>query len=149
MASFTDRTGRTWNLALTLGDVKKIRADHGVGLGSRDDVKALTALGCDPFKLGAVLWTLCESQADGMTPEQFADQFDGDALESALDALVAASIKLQPEHFRRVLRKAFDEAKDAEVQAAAATVKWFDDNRDLIAAKVDDSVSKHLRKVTA
>lgn len=91
MNQFTDKTGKTWELALTLGDVRRVRHECGVDLGEllTKPVEFAKALS-DFEKLGALLWILCESQATGITPDAFAYRFDGRTLQSAYQCLVGA-----------------------------------------------------------
>ena len=57
MKSFTDNTGRTWTLAVTVGTIKRVRALCDVDLaniitidsGTTPKVDLLERLGSDPF----------------------------------------------------------------------------------------------------
>ena len=88
--SFTDASGKTWELRLTIGLLPKLReAGFTVGdLGGPNGWQALD----DPEQLGRVLWLMVQPQAEksGVTPEGFADGFDGPAIFAATDALMGA-----------------------------------------------------------
>jgi hypothetical protein len=91
MARFKDRTGDEWEIGFDLPTIPKVRA-AGFDLNKIGrDAKELDILD-DPEKLGAVLWELCEEQAEkrGLTPEQFAKRFDGPAIWAARDAVIEA-----------------------------------------------------------
>jgi hypothetical protein len=91
MATFTDADGREWTLRITLGRVPKLR-EAGFDVDKLDDERAGFAALASPEPLGKVLWALCERQAEArtLTPEGFADGFDGPALFRAQDALMEA-----------------------------------------------------------
>lgn len=91
MARFKDRTGEEWEIGFDLPMIPKVRA-AGFDLNKIGrDPKELDALD-DPEKLGAVLWELCEVQAEkrNLSPEQFAQRFDGPAIWAARDAVMEA-----------------------------------------------------------
>lgn len=91
MATFKDRHGREWRVELTLGNLPHLRA---AGFDVGKVVKNPDALDCldDPETLGRVLWKFCEGQAEArkLTPEEFADGFDGPTVHAAGDAIVEA-----------------------------------------------------------
>lgn len=94
MQQFKDKTGQTWNVDLTVGSLKTIREATGIKLG---DIYAKdTGLGdliyAEPEKLGALLWVLVEDQADALkiTEEQFAKRLNGESLNAAISAILAA-----------------------------------------------------------
>lgn len=100
VATFSDCLGREWVLRLTLGDIPRVKdataKDGRPGIDLNAVLTDATALGrlvySDPDTLGRVLWVLVEKQADrlGVTPEGFADGFDGETLARCGDALAEA-----------------------------------------------------------
>lgn len=91
MARFKDRTGEEWEIGFDLPIIPKVRA-AGFDLNKiGKDAAELDVLD-DPEKLGAVLWELCESQAEKreLSPEEFAKRFDGPAIWAARDAVMEA-----------------------------------------------------------
>lgn len=91
MASFRDRLGRDWDVNITTSMLPKLRAaGFNVGLVGRD-AKAFDVLE-DPEKLGDVLGVLCGDQIEklAITPQQFADGFDGPTIYAACDAITEA-----------------------------------------------------------
>lgn len=88
-AKFTDRHGREWGLTLTVADLKPLRDDlkfDVTGLASGEQIGRV--LYGDPEGLVAVLHLL--AKPTGVTPDEFADGFDGPALERAGEALLEA-----------------------------------------------------------
>ncbi len=91
MSRFTDCLGREWELRITRAHIPKLR-EAGFDLNATvKDPNKLDVL-ADPELMGKVLWLLCEQQADQrkLTPEQFAEGFDGAAWFAAQDAFGAA-----------------------------------------------------------
>lgn len=88
MASFRDKDGRDWAVAIVFGDVRRLKA-AGCDLGSKD-------LGLDPIndpdRFARVLWVLLGRQAEarGLTEDALADAFDGAAMEGFLGAFMEA-----------------------------------------------------------
>ncbi len=70
----------------------------------------------------AVLWALVEPQAKalGVTPEQFAAGFDGDALDAAADAFWGAFAAFCPARARTAMLALAARAKEWAAEAAAA-----------------------------
>lgn len=91
MNQFTDANGKVWTLTLTLGDIRRVRQECGVDLGEfLTKPESFAENIADPEKLGAVLWVLCKKQAGDVTPETFADGFDGPTIQSAIKKLAGA-----------------------------------------------------------
>ena len=86
MKSFTDNTGRTWTLSVTVGTIKRVRALCNVDLagvisiesGAQPKVDLLERLGSDPVLLVDVLYAVCKPEADakGVTDEEFGQAMD-------------------------------------------------------------------------
>ena len=72
MKTFTDNTGRTWTLSVTVGTIKRVRALCGVDLaniisieaGKAPNVGLLDRLASDPVLLVDVLYAVCKPEAD-------------------------------------------------------------------------------------
>ena len=79
MKSFTDNTGRTWTLSVTVGTIKRVRALCNVDLagvisiesGAQPKVDLLERLGSDPVLLVDVLYAVCKPEADALIQEIF------------------------------------------------------------------------------
>lgn len=91
MARFHDKQNREWEITITMGMLPKLR-EAGFNVGAiKNDAKQFAALD-DPEMFGKVLWVLCGTQAEAkkITPEDFAEAFDGEAVFAAFDALMEA-----------------------------------------------------------
>lgn len=92
--TFRDALGREWRVRITAGQLGRVRREAGVALGDlmRDPAALGEFLYADPETLGRIVWLLVADQADarGVTPEQFADAFDGSTLQESTDAVLGA-----------------------------------------------------------
>lgn len=95
-ASFTDATGRQWDLRVTAGhstDLKAIGIDINRSLTETGWVSALTH---DTALLIAALHIICGPQKAGVTPAEFNESLDGSVLGDAADALANAILAFSP-----------------------------------------------------
>ena len=111
MHSFVDNANRTWEIAINVATVKRIRGLLDVDLYSRvdDGFKSLSALVSDPVNLADVLFCLCKEQADRLdvSDEDFGRALSGDAITHAADAFVEDLIDFFPDARARAgLKKA-------------------------------------------
>ncbi len=94
MPRFADSTGRTWNLDLTVGDIKRIRRRMGIDLmGLLDGEPRLVDRIRDDLELAInLVFAAIEPQAEaaGVTDEQFGHALTGEAASAALAALWGA-----------------------------------------------------------
>ena len=137
MKSFTDNTGRTWTLAVTVGTIKRVRALCDVDLaniitidsGATPKVDLLERLGSDPVLLEDVLFAAVKPEADakGVTDEEVGRAMSGDAIEMATTALLDEVIDFFPETKRRVFRKILDAARRFEAKGKVALQTLLDD----------------------
>lgn len=96
MRTFRDTVGRSWNLALNVYAVKKVRdllkvdlLDLGLDAGKPGE-GLLYRMIADPILLVDVLFVTCKDQADkiGVTDEQFAQAMAGDVIDVATKAFL-------------------------------------------------------------
>jgi hypothetical protein len=110
MHSFVDNSRRTWEIAINVAAVKRIRGLLGIDLYSLvdDGFKSLSKLVSD------VLYCLCKDQADkqSISDEDFGRALAGDAITQAADAFVEELIDFFPDaRARASLRKAIEAGK--------------------------------------
>jgi len=90
MRSFTDSTGRTWTVSLTVDAVKRVRALLGIDLLQLEsgDPPLLTRLGTDVVLVCDVIYAIVKPQADaaGISDEEFGRSLGGDAILAAQKA---------------------------------------------------------------
>lgn len=127
MPKFVDCEKREWELRLTLGLLPKLR-DAGFDIKSKPaEPGGIGSLADDPERFGRVLFTLCEAQAKekGISPEQFADGFDGEAIYAATVALWDAIVRFtQPPSIAAEVHRAMPGAlarEEAKVVARLQT----------------------------
>lgn len=89
---FRDAKDREWKIHLTVGTLGKVRRETGLEFGKAiaDMDKLTDILFLDPENLVRVLYAICDPASKGIEPEEFAEGFDGQAIEQAVTALVAS-----------------------------------------------------------
>jgi len=96
MKTFTDATGKSWNVEINIGAAKRVRDLTGVNLLSplAGDPPLMTMLTIDPLIQAEVLYALVKPQADAarVTEESFyaiiATRALGDAADAMLEELM-------------------------------------------------------------
>lgn len=118
MRVFKDNGGRTWNVSVNIGTVKRIKTLAGVDL--LQDSGLVERLASDYVLLCDILYVVCKPQADqdGVSDEQFAEAIHGDVIEAAADAFVQELVDFFPQAKRTVLSKAMTKIKAAENRMA-------------------------------
>jgi hypothetical protein len=93
MQAFTDSTGRTWQIALTIDTLKRVKSLLQVDLARPDDgdPPLHVRLFDDVILLADVIFAAVKPQADaaGVTDEQFGQSLGGDAITAAAKAFLA------------------------------------------------------------
>ena len=92
--AFKDTEGRTWQVAITVADVKRVRSLLDIDLYKLldDGFKGLGELVADPVALVDLVYVLCRPEADrrGVSDEDFGRAMAGDCIEDAVDAFLGA-----------------------------------------------------------
>jgi len=120
MKPFTDSQSRTWSVVINVSAVKRVRDVLGVDLLDVANGDLLSRLADDPCVLVDVLYVLCkpETDAKGVTDEDFGRGMVGGALDEASSALMKELLDFFPRALRaRALAKMV--RKMCEQQAAA------------------------------
>ena len=121
MKPFTDSAGRTWEVTVNVGAVRRVRDILGVDLMDVAGGDLLERLADDPVLLVDVLYVLCKPQADakGASDEDFGRAMVGGVLDEAASALMKELLDFFPSAQRaRALGKM---ARKIEAQQAAVT----------------------------
>ena len=131
MHSFVDNSRRTWEVAINVTAVKRIRGLLGIDLYSLvdDGFKSLSKLVSDPVSLADVLYCLCKDQADkqSISDEDFGRALAGDAITQAADAFVEELIDFFPDaRARASLRKAIEAGKTVRDKVLSHAEKILD-----------------------
>jgi hypothetical protein len=118
--TFTDNAGRSWQIAVTVSTIRRVRAEAGVDLAAAGRTapggeSVLERIASDPVLLADALYAIVrpEAEARKITPEQFGEALAGDAVEAAADALVEEIVDFFPTPVRARWRRAMDLAKAA------------------------------------
>ena len=128
MQTFNDSTGQEWQLEVNGFTIKKVRTETDIVLTDLADLRGgeesvFVQLFSPPYvDLVAVLWSLCEEQADvlDISPNKFASHLGGVSLGDAAKALSRAVPEMFPDASQR---KAIAAAMDALWDASEAIAK--------------------------
>ena len=131
MHSFVDNSRRTWEVAINVTAVKRIRGLLGIDLYALvdDGFKSLSKLVADPVSLADVLYCLCKDLADkqSISDEDFGRALAGDAITQAADAFVEELIDFFPDaRARASLRKAIEAGKTVRDKVLSHAEKILD-----------------------
>jgi len=141
--TFKDTEGRSWDIAATIGSLRRVKDLADVDL---TDPKRLAELGEDPFVLGSVLFAICRPQIEqrDLSEEQFAAAFDGDVVDRAADALVEELISFSRPAKRATLRRVMDKKTALEKKMLEAAEQMIQDD-----GWIDQAAAAKLREVKA
>ena len=153
MRTFKDGKGRTWEIALNVWQMKRLRDTLGIdlvnviGTGPDGSVKVdlIDRIANDPVLLVDILWVLCEGGAKsaGVTDEDFGSSLAGDSIEDATRAFLDELVDFFPGARRLFLKKAVGLAR-----------RWSDETaRTLKAAlespELEERLKTELRSASA
>ncbi len=152
MKTFSDNTGRSWTISVTVGTIKRVRALCGVDLaniitlepGKNPQVDLLERLAADPVLLVDVLYAVCKPEADtkNVSDEEFGRSMAGDAIELATVALLDEVIDFFPEAKRQVFRKILDATRRFEIKSKQALTELLAD------PELDGKIDAALEQLT-
>lgn len=100
MKTFTDNDERSWDVAINVAAVKRVRDLTGVDLLEIVDGTLIEKLIRDPILLCDIVYAVCKPQADERDPvvsdEEFGRAMAGDAIEHATTALLEELVSFCP-----------------------------------------------------
>lgn len=140
MQKFRDNAGRTWEVAIDIAGIKRVRSLLSIDILSGLDGKGLDPITRDPVVFVDILYVLCKPEADraGLTDEEFGRGLGGDALHAASEAFTEAFISFCPNpRDRKRLRRAVD-------QMSAMLEKARDSMDSTLESRVAQAVNSRL-----
>ncbi|MEQ8785133.1 MAG: hypothetical protein RIC55_02505 [Pirellulaceae bacterium] len=125
---FHDTAGRSWDLTLSIGTVRRLKQTLGVDLLAVLDSDVLARLSVDLELFVNCLFVICQEQAraGGVTDEQFGAALGGDVFDEAAAAFTQALVDFFPQRRREVLAKLAGKVSDLESKAAQLAVTKLD-----------------------
>ena len=131
MRRFTDNRDRSWEIAINVAAIKRVRDLVGVDLLEIVDGTLIEKLIRDPILLCDIVYAVCKPQADEQDPrigdEDFGRAMAGDAIEYATTALLEDLVSFCPSpRDRKNLGRVLE-----------TTSRVMDKARDLIEQKLD------------
>lgn len=151
MARFTDTRKRTWQVDLSIADVRRIRDATDVDLlAVFEDGSILERLATDPITLVDVLFVACSVQAEkeGISDEDFGRGLAGDAIDDATRALLEAIVDFFPNARRAILRQIVDRILAADERATGKIQQAIEDGAlDRMIDQATAEVDRHLAEL--
>jgi len=118
MRSFKDADGRDWDVEVTVGTIKRVRATLDLDLTEIDS--AIYKRLADPVLLADLLFVVCERQANDrdLSDEDFGRGLRGDPIDDATAALLDAVADFFPGRRRSLLQAMISKSATLQEQAA-------------------------------
>src|SRR5579885_3157412 len=112
---FQDVKGRTFRAAVSLTTAARLR-EIGFDVNKMGEPDFWVRLAEDPELLGKVLWLMVEPSAtvQGVTPEDFGNSLEGDAIYAASQAMREALLSFCQPGVRPALRNLLEKGKAAQ-----------------------------------
>lgn len=146
MAQFTDTLGRQWNVDLTIGTARRLKAAGVVDLLSDESGKLIESLIGDVGKLLDVIWTCVHDQAAtlGVDQDAFWDAIDGDVIDQATEALLEALVNFTRPSRRPALRAVLSRMRAAETKMATRMTEWAETGR--LDQQIDQAIEQAIEQ---
>jgi hypothetical protein len=105
-ATFTDKAGREWTLELDYLKLREIRSNTGLDFGEAEKVAKYFAemLASDTLAL-QVIWLTLSDRTAGVSEDEFLKAMDGERLEAAREAFLAAVLNFIPPLKKRMVEE--------------------------------------------
>ena len=148
MKKFADRNDVKWDIDITVGTLKRVRAALDVDLFKITDDKfaLMQEILNDPVLLVDILFIVCEQQVEerGMTDVQFGESLDGDTLFSAMNSFIEGMTDFFPERRgREALKKLMSKGREVYDLVSEREIKRIEN---LDVAKAATDLEKTLSK---
>ncbi len=124
MKVFKDTTGREWTVAVNVSAVKRVRDLLGIDLMDALGGSLVSKLISDHVLLVNIVYAVCKPQTDaaGITDEEFGERMAGDAIDDATDALLDELVSFSPNpRDRAALGKVLEKTREVMNKARDLT----------------------------
>lgn len=124
MQTFQDTDGRQYTAEVTLATAIALKKQHGIVLQDLANGELLARLDDDPELLVNVLWLVVETSAKthGITAAEFGAALGGDALATAVDALLQAFVNFSRPSARKPLQSILDKSREVQELAGQKVI---------------------------
>ena len=137
MRNFKDNRGRSWQIALNVYEMKRVRSVLGVdlvnvitlGKDGKVQVDLIDRIANDPCLLVDILWVLVEAEAkeQGVSDVDFGSSLAGAAIEEATKAFLDELVDFFPGARRLFLKKAVEVSRQFGEEMTAALERTLAD----------------------
>jgi hypothetical protein len=144
MAKFKDRDGREWSIALDYLVVEKVESATGFNILDLFDPKVAKDL--TGLKLLAILWAICESEAESrkMSRDDFKRAFDPDSVAEAGSQLEIELINFSPRRLQTALHSLREKT---QALRAAVETQSMEMVQKMDPAKMAQQITEKMEKV--
>ena len=127
--TFTDGTGRQWEIESSLLTWERVKSETGVDMLTISTTQECLRQIDDPYTLGRVLFEAVAEQAAslGVSGDQFKRVVTADNLDEAANALIEAAIFFCRSRLRPALTMAFKKARERQEREIARIEKSLPD----------------------
>ena len=137
MRNFKDNRGRSWQIALNVYEMKRVRSVLGVdlvnvialGKDGKVQVDLIDRIANDPCLLVDILWVLVEAEAkeQGVSDVDFGSSLAGAAIEEATKAFLDELVDFFPGARRLFLKKAVEVSRQYAEEMTAVLERTLAD----------------------
>ncbi len=129
MRQFTDNTGATWGIVITVDSIRRVRSELNIDLLEAVEGKLIERLANDPILLCDIIYVLCKPEAEqrGTSDDDFGRAMAGDAIDHATTSLLEELVDFFPKSRRGLLSKALAKFRHLETKAIELVDKQLDD----------------------
>jgi hypothetical protein len=152
MATFKDRLDRSWNIDITVFEMRKVKNEFNIDFGecASSENKVFGRLAKDPILLVDVLSCLLEDQIKqtGLNERQFAQGIVGIGIKNAADALVEAIVNFSKPLDGAVMKATWEKMTATEEIAAEEVLGVMQelDVKPLIRERINEALKPLLKK---
>jgi hypothetical protein len=152
MASFQDRLSRTWNIEITVFELKKVKDEFQLDLAecASADNRLFARLSTDTVLLVDVLSCLLEDQIKqlGLNDRQFAQGIVGVGITHAIEALVEAIVNFSQPREGQLMRAMWNKLESTKELATVRVLGQMDeiDVNKLVTEHIDEALKSLPRK---
>jgi hypothetical protein len=151
MATFTDAEGRDWTITIDAPTILAIREDCDPQFLLHDDGEqnTYTRLVADPVLLCRVVFLLCakERKERAITEADFYASVIGDAIDGAVEAVLAAIVNFTPRRRRAILEAVAAKSNTLQDMATARALTKLADPA--VAKAAEDMIERELAAAMA
>lgn len=144
MKTFKDSGGKSWDISITVGSLKRVKDMLNIDLIEEASKKEniFIKVSENPIMLCDILYCLCKSQADErkITDEKFGESLNGDAIEQATNMFIEELIDFFPSAKRPAFRMMTQKIEEMTTKGVEYVTKYL--NSEEMETKIMSDIKK-------